>query len=194
MQSNRLMEAEVVNILKTQLPETYYYHNYAHTLYVAEKAIAIGREEGCRKEDLNLLYIAALWHDTGFINSYQHHEEESCVLAAQYLARYHYPPETIQLVREMIMATRIPQSPQNKLEEILADADLEYLGTANAPVMANNLLLELQSLDPSLSEQQWNQIQVSFIREHHYFTRFCQQNRETAKQQYLSTLVRKLAE
>ena len=86
------------------------------------------------------------------------------------------------------MATKIPQSPTNKLEEILADADLEYLGTNDVEIKAGNLFRELQSLDPSITEGLWKQIQISFIQKHHYFTRFCIENRETVKQKYLNKL------
>lgn len=55
----------------------------------------------------------------------------------------------------MIMATKIPQSPKNKLEEIIADADLEYLGTDEAAKKADDFFKELHHLHPSLTKEEW---------------------------------------
>jgi hypothetical protein len=89
------------------------------------------------------------------------------------------------------MATKIPQSPKNKLEEIIADADLEYLGTNNAVETSTHLFMELQHINPSLTKEKWNEIQIAFLKQHHYFTVFCKENTEPAKLLYLQTLINK---
>ena len=137
----------VINLLESNIPSTYYYHNVAHSLYVQEKALEIGKYEGCSEHELGLLSTAALLHDTGYIKTYNNHEEESCILARKNLPEYGFSIGDIDRVCGMIMATKIPQSPKNKLEEILADADLVYLGTANVEAKAFNLFRDLQSRD-----------------------------------------------
>jgi hypothetical protein len=89
----------------------------------------------------------------------------------------------------MIMATKIPQSPQNKLEEILADADLEYLGTNKAAVQANNLFKELNALNSKLTKEAWNKTEIDFLTTHHYFSKYCKENKEHNKQSYLKSLI-----
>jgi len=178
----------LISLLQDNLPEFYYYHNLGHTLYVLEQAIEIGVHEKCNQEEIALLTAAAYWHDSGYIKTYADHEEESCKLARHYLPEYGYSSIDIDTVCGIIMATKIPQSPTNKLEEILADADLEYLGTNDVEIKAGNLFRELQSLDPSITEGMWKQIQISFLQKHHYFTRFCIENREPVKQEYLNKL------
>ena len=93
MQNSAAMQDFVITLLKEKLPPYYYYHNYAHTLYVQEKAIEIGRAEGCNEIEIEYLSVAGLWHDTGFINTYVNHEHAGCVLARQYLP--HYPVSSI---------------------------------------------------------------------------------------------------
>ena len=190
MQSKEDMKAFVVNLLNKNLPEHYYYHNQKHTLYVLEKTIEIAVAENCTKEEIDLLSVAALWHDTGFTKTYKGHEEESCKLARQYLPGYGYAAEAINTICEMIMATKIPQSPKNRLDEIVVDADLEYLGTPAAADMANDLFKELQALKPSLTRTAWNQTQISFLQQHHYFTRFCKERKAPGKQLYLDQLLK----
>ncbi len=188
MQSKNNMKVLVVELLKKNLSPAYYYHNPEHTLYVADKAITIGKYEHCTTHEMVLLETAALWHDTGFIHTYTNHEEAGCELVKQYLPAYHFSKKDIDTVCGMIMATKIPQSPNNKLEEIIADADLEYLGTDSAATTANNLFLEIQAINPLLTKNQWNQTQVLFLEQHHYFTKYCKEHKQAAKQKYFIQL------
>ena len=189
MQSKQHMKEIVINLLTINIPENYYYHNYKHTLYVHDTALEIGRHEECTSGEMDLLSTAAFWHDTGYIKTYKNHEEESCNLARQYLPEYGYSTEEINIICGMIMATQIPQSPLNKLEEILADADLEYMGTNSFDSTADDLFRELKFLNPDLTVEKWAQTQISFLQKHHYFTRYCKEYREPVKQIYLKELI-----
>ncbi len=192
MQNNLLMRDFVINMLRNNLPQNYYYHNPEHTIYVEETALEIGRYEACSGEELELLSIAALWHDTGYVKMYRHHEEESCSMARQFLPEYGYSLAEIEKICGMIMSTKIPQLPRTKLEQILADADLEYLGTPSFEIKSDCLFRELQSMNPQLTKAKWDEMQVSFISKHNYFTRFCKENREPIKQIYLGKLVNRI--
>lgn len=185
------MRSFVESLLEDNLPPFYTYHNLGHTLYVTGKAVEIGQHEQCGEKELGLLYTAGLWHDTGYIHTYVNHEEAGCTLATQYLPGFGLKPDEIETICGMIMATKIPQSPKNKLEEIIADADLEYLGTEQAGTLAGALFHELRHLNPSLTEAEWNRTQVSFLENHHYFTSYCKKNKEPLKSAYLGSLVKK---
>jgi uncharacterized protein len=188
MQSKLHLQDFVISMLKSYLPADYYYHNYLHTLYVQGKAIEIGIQENCTSVEIELLSAAALFHDTGYIYTYARHEEESCMLAKQHLPAFGFLAHEITAVCGMIMATKIPQSPQNKLEEIIADADMEYLGTNHAEAMANDLFRELHSLNPLLTKNEWDRTQVLFLQQHHYFTNYCKKYKEPAKCEYFNQL------
>jgi len=136
-----------------------------------------------------LLNLAALWHDTGYIRTYKNHEEESCNLARLYLPEYGVPSADIEKICGMIMATKIPQLPKTKLEEILADADLEYFGTSDFNSIADSLFKELQHINPLFTETAWNQAQISFLKKHHYFTHFCKEFKEPIKMKHLEKLI-----
>ena len=189
MHINKQMNDFVINLLKSGITATYRYHNYEHSLYVMQQAVEIGKQVNCSEKELELLSTAALWHDTGYLKIYTGHEEESCKLARQYLPEYGYAPDEIDIICGMIMATKIPQSPQNKLEEIMSDADLEYLGTANAAVMADLLFKELKALNPLLTKEDWNKTEIDFLNNHRYFTGYCIENKQHFKAVYLESLV-----
>jgi len=182
------MKEFVIDLLTKNLPKTYYYHCVDHTVYVVEKVNEIGKHEKCSDEDLRLLTAAALWHDTGFISTYDNHEEEGLRLAKKHLPEFGFSTAEINIICGMIEATRIPQTPKNKLEEIIADADLEYLGTPHAERIATNLYKELYAKDNTLTEAKWDEIQISFLEKHHYFTKYCRENRNPAKLDYLNKL------
>jgi uncharacterized protein len=184
------MKAFVVNLLHTRLPDHFCYHNIDHTLYVADAAVKIGREEGCTAQELVLLNTAALWHDSGCIISYINHEREGCKMVREHLPGYGFSANDIHLICGMIMATKIPQSPQTKLEKIIADADLEYLGTEDVAAKAHLLFKELQHSNAALTEEKWNSTQIKFLLQHHYFTSFCRQYRETNKLRYMEQLMK----
>jgi hypothetical protein len=88
----------------------------------------------------------------------------------------------------MIMATKIPQSPQNLLEEILCDADLDYLGRNDFFPIGETLFEEMKTYHLIADEQTWNRLQVNFLTAHHYFTRTNKVIRESIKQNYLDKL------
>lgn len=189
MQSKLSMKLFVIELLKSELPSNYYYHNFEHTLYVLQKVNEIGIHEDCNEKELELLSAAALWHDTGYIHTYAGHEEESCLLAKKYLPKYGFTNNEIAEILGMIMATKILQTPTTKLEEIMADADLEYLGTNTVEEKAHLLFRELQSLTPSLNVTTWNKMQISFLETHHYFTNYCKINMDPSRYAYYKKLM-----
>ena len=172
---------EIVQVLKDKLPENLTYHNLAHTLYVLDKAMHIGRKEGVNDDDMYLLKIAALYHDSGFIVDPKNHEYHSCLLAKEYLAKYDITPEQLEKITGMIMATKLPQSPQNNLEAILADADLYYLSTNRFDEISGYLYQEWLSHGHEIDENAWAVLKNDFVGQHHYHTLYCKNNREKLK-------------
>lgn len=182
-------ERFVLDLLSSRLSETLYYHGMHHTLDVERAALILAKEEGIEDAaSLNLLKTAALFHDSGFINTYKDHEEEGCRIARKQLPLFSYSKEQIDVICGMIMATRIPQSPQNQLEMIICDADLDYLGRDDFDLIADTLFKELEVRQLVTDIDNWNQIQIKFLEAHRYHTKAAQQKREAIKQQHLNKL------
>ncbi len=185
---------KVVSNLEHNLPSWLHYHSLEHTKRVLEKVIYIAEKENVGKNDLFLLKIAALYHDIGFIIDRENHEELSCVIATRELKEFELTPDEINQICEMMKATKIPQKPTSHLAAILADADLEYLGTDAFMEWSDKLYRELLHYQPDLSEDKWNEIQYDFISNHHYHTTYCKQNREPKKLKNLKLLKSKMKE
>ena len=179
--------------LETGLPDYLTYHNAAHTRYVIKKAEEIAKAEGIADEKLTLIKVAALFHDCGFLKERIEHERVSCEMVSEELPNYGFDEELINHICGMIMATKIPQVPTNLLEKVVADADLEYLGTDLYDFGAQNLFRELRYYNPRLTLREWLKIQIEFLESHQYHTDFCRQYREPKKQEHLEQLKRNLS-
>lgn len=116
----------------------------------------------------------------------------SCGIARETLPGYGYRREDIGKICGMIMATQIPQSPANHLENILADADLDYLGRDDFFTIGDTLFEELKQIGILLTERDWNQLQVRFLEAHRYFTDYSIANRKPQKNIYLNNLKKSL--
>jgi uncharacterized protein len=178
----------VISLLGSDLPDYLEYHNLEHTKYVLDKSILIAREERINGDELFLIKIAALYHDIGFIKNMENHEETGCRIAHEDLLQQGLNPEDVDKICGMIMATKIPQTPTTHLEKVIADADLEYLGTDRFEVVSERLFKELKHFDGALMKKEWYKIQVDFLSAHHYHTKFCKVHREPTKQHNLKKI------
>src|SRR4051812_29482608 len=129
---------------KKELPKHLSYHSVAHVKDVYESAKRLAKAEGVNGEDLTLLLTAVLYHDCGFTVQSKEHEKIGCDIASTTLPDFDYTSGEIERICGMIMATRIPQTPHNILEQIIADADLDYLGRDDFWTIGNKLFSELQ--------------------------------------------------
>lgn len=188
-----MLEAIRSNILlklEKDLAKDLYYHCLEHTVDVDVQAKRIALEEGITdKESLFLLEIACLYHDSGFLNTYKDHEVESCRIVRKDLSTYrNISPDQVQIICGLIMATKIPQTPLSKLEQVICDADLDYLGRDDFDTISNNLYLEVKARNFVTNENVWNLIQVNFFKQHCYFTDTNKNLRAAVKQQHLEVI------
>ncbi len=172
-----------ISQLREKLPTDLIYHDVDHTvgdiLPSVVRLAGISQIEG---EDLQLLRVSAAYHDIGFIHRYQGHELASARMAAQILPNFGLNDEQIERIMGMILATRLPQSPRNLLEEILVDADLDILGRNDFFKESLRLRFELALYGRPTNEQQWYQEQLNFLKEHKYFTEAAKSVRDAGKQ------------
>lgn len=175
--------------LRQDLPRYFTYHSAKHTEYVVKKAEYIARKEGVSEAEVLLVKTAALYHDIGFLKSAENHEEIGCEIVRTELAQNGFSDKQIEQICGMIMATKIPQNPQNLLERILADADLEYLATNNYSVVSNLLYFEIKHFNPKFTQEDWKSVQINFLKEHTYHTSYCKKYKAFRKRRNLEKLL-----
>jgi predicted metal-dependent HD superfamily phosphohydrolase len=181
----------VFHKLETELDNKLTYHGLGHTIYVLKSCNQYIKRMHIASYDAYLLRTAAIFHDTGFIWDFDNHEDESIKYASKILPDWNYSQTEINRIVGMIEATKKPQQPNNSLEEIMADSDLDYLGTDVFYKVGNKLYKELLAYKKISSVKEWDELQVDFLREHNYHTPFALKYREPVKQKYLKEILDK---
>lgn len=86
------------------------------------------------------------------------------------------------------MATKVPQSPKNLFEQIICDADLDYLGRRDFDPISRSLFVEFKEYGIVQSIDEWNKLQVKFLEGHTYHTEFARKNRQPIKEQRIAAI------
>ena len=188
MQFSKLKKM-ILKELNDRLSGKLTYHGIHHTTDVLAVVEELCILEKVPSDQATKLKTAALLHDAGFVeDKHLGHEAASCKMAEAILPNYNYTPQQISHICEMIMATKIPQSPTDRLAEILCDADLDYLGRDDFYPIAQSLFVELQAYGIVQEETVWDKIQVGFLENHRFFTDTNRTRRERQKQQRIAEL------
>jgi predicted metal-dependent HD superfamily phosphohydrolase len=178
----------ILQKLKTEIPGQFYYHNIDHTLDVYSCAESIAPQENINEEEKRLLLVATLYHDSGYLLQIHDHEIASTIIARESLVRFGYSPQEIETVCAIIMATKLPQTPTSITEAIICDADLDYLGRNDFFETGRKLYEEMLATGQISNEQEWDDLQIKFLKQHRYFTAFSVENRQPKQQSNLSIL------
>ncbi len=181
-------KAFILDKLERELSGDLTYHGMHHTLDVLYVTEELCYFEKVSPYEAILLKTAALFHDSGFTINNKDHEVLGCKIALEHLPRYGFSVPEIEQICGMIMATKIPQSPRNPLEQIICDADLDYLGRDDFFSIGNSLYEELKAYKVLETVETWNRLQVGFLEKHAFFTETNKRRRSPQKIKYLDTL------
>jgi adenylate cyclase len=183
------MRRDITNRLRSLLPEDLIYHDLNHTLNVEKAAIRFAKLEGVDEESMQLLQTAVLYHDSGFILRYDDNEEFAMQLAKSNLPRFGYTPSQIKKVIQIIASTRHGAKPTDLLEQIMCDADHDYLGRADYYTVSQKLRIEMENYGKSMSEKEWMTFQLTYLENtHRYFTETAQNIRVQGKKHRIAEL------
>jgi exopolyphosphatase/pppGpp-phosphohydrolase len=162
----------IIQRLRRELNPSLTYHCVEHTLDVLEATRRLSDAENIDPGERKILETAALFHDAGMIIQYKDHESASVQIAREVLPGFGYSVNEVNEIEGLIMVTKLPQRPYNHHEQIICDADLDYLGRDDFYLHSFSLQLEwkVNNLrNTTLAE--WLEIQVNFLSDHQYFTK-----------------------
>lgn len=187
----RRLKIFVTKKINEELSKDLTYHTLNHTIEVLRVCDEYIKRLNIVKHDAMLLRTAALLHDIGFLWTYKDHEERGGSFAREILLQWAYREEDIEIIYNLIMATKIPQNPQNLLEMIICDADLDYLGTDRFYTIGHTLFQELLNHKVITNEVEWDKLQVNFLSSHQYHTDYAKRHREPIKKKHLAEIMQK---
>jgi len=184
MKNNEIIFEAKKYVNKLLLPlEWLYYHQYNHSLEVMERSIYLWKKENLSQEELEILALAWLFHDTGFIIQYENNEYIWAKIARNYLRSNLYPEEKIEIIERLILATDPKyKDPIDILEKIIKDADLDNLWREDFFEKNNKMKKELETIKKiKLKDPEWDHASLVLLEEHKYYTESQKQEREWKK-------------
>lgn len=186
-------QALVTDLLSNKLSKNITFHTLQHTQEVVAACQVIADHEKINDDDRFALTLAAWFHDTGYTNgSSKDHETVSIQLANEFMSSKSLNETTINKVIGCINATRMPQSPNNLLEQIMCDADLFHLGTSEFEEKNRSLRQELNEFgDNDVSKKDWRKINIRFLERHQYYTSYAKEKLQPVKDEHLADLFKK---
>lgn len=186
----KISEDYVKNLFKDRLSSVYTYHNLDHTIQVVDKIKILAKEENIGPEDTENLLLAGWFHDLGYIDDADNHEEESRKEAANFLKQYGFPEDRITKIGELILATDKFYKPKNHLEEIIKDADLYHLASDDYFRICENLRQEIKEVHhQKFSKQQWSELNIVFFSKHQFYTKFAKENWQPIKEKNVDKIL-----
>jgi len=187
------VRAYVVHVISTDLPDEITYHSIGHTIDVVTSCLEIANEQNIPEEEIEILEIAAWFHDIGYTDDMTNHEERSAERANKFLSERGHPREKIDAIIGCILATKMPQEPQNRLEQIICDADMMHLAKGDYFKKADLLHKEIvvtKSCD--ISEKEWLKMNEDFLDQHCFFTDYARKRYESAVKENLKKVKNRL--
>ena len=184
---------DILNKLKSALPEDLTYHDIKHTLNVEQAAVRLANLEGVKGEELIILRTAVLFHDAGFIVRYENNEDFGVGFMKKQLPLFGYTENQIKVIERIILSTKRGVKPKTLLEKIMCDADHDYLGRADYYTLSDNLRKELSSYGKTMSDEEWVSYQLNYLTNiHEYYTKTAKNIRSRGKAKRIEELKKKV--
>jgi len=153
----------VFNLFRDKLQPDYVYHNYKHTLQTTKACKELAEAYNITSRDFEILMLASIFHDTGYTEKYQGHEEVSVKLLKGFL-KDEYPQEDVSKIEDLILSTKPFTVPNGTLQEILHDADYINIGKKKFCDRADLLRIEWERvLNKTYSDLEWAEEQLNFL-------------------------------
>jgi len=185
-------EKYVSRLLLTELDPNIRYHNLRHTERVVKSTKEILESGTVNGADPEVMELAAWFHDTGYTEVSDGHEEKSCEIAEEFLTKEGYDPDKIVQIKETILATERYHDPNTLEQEIIRDADASHFGQKSYWETTEFLREELELLGiQSYSQTEWLNVNIEMFRsEHRFYTEYAKEHWEAGKEKNLNRLVK----
>lgn len=150
------------------------FHDMKHILQVVDASKQIGDYYKLSAQDNFIVQTAAYFHDVGYYTGPPYnHELRSAEIAENFLKERQVNDTIIDSVKKCIIATRMPQNPQNLLEKIVCDADLFHLGSDGFNERNKLMRKEAESCrGESIDKETWRKGTIELMERHHYHTEY----------------------
>lgn len=190
-----LIEAKkfISDLFKERLDCKYSYHNLEHTQNVVKAIEILCEQEETGPQMTGILLLAGWFHDAGYVEGDENHEQKSIKIAMEFLKDQNTSDEIQQKVSALIAATTFNYTPKTLFEKIMKDADHAHLAHENYPNVLGSLREEWATCrEQTYCDIDWYQLNVEFLKKHRYYTKFARENWQQLKEENLKLIEQKL--
>jgi predicted metal-dependent HD superfamily phosphohydrolase len=159
-----------------------------------DRAIYLSKKEWLNDEEIEILALAWLFHDTWFVIQYDRNEPFGAKIAENYLKSILYPNEKIKIIERLILATD-PDYKKTKdiYDTIIKDADMDNLWRDDFIEKSHSLKKEIEIIkDIKIKDPDWNHWLVDLLKEHQYKAFTQKIERDSKKNENLKKMLEEL--
>jgi len=168
------------------------FHNGIHVKEVVEATGKMAHYYQLDERDTAIVLLSAHFHDIGYCGKGREgHEKRGADMAEDFLREKNADAQLITAVRNCILATKMPQSPKNLLEEIVCDADLFHLGSDWFDVRNKLMRQETEACGQVVDKANWRKNTIRLMEGHHYHTEYAKKILDQKKQRNIESLKQK---
>lgn len=189
------VKTHVEHLFQSGSNEQLVYHNLQHTEHVNKHAVEISNFYKLSDRDFFIVQCACWFHDVGYMEGREQHENKGAETAAGFLQSLNVDEGSIQEVQGCILATKMPQSPKNLLQQIVCDADLYHLGSED--FKERNKLMRKETIavcNKEIDKNIWRLGTLQLLESHHYHTQYCIDKLTARKKENMRMLKTQLQE
>jgi class 3 adenylate cyclase len=182
------LEEKVFEEILKELPENLHFHKLEYARKIYGQSFLLSRAEEIEQEERLLIRTAALMLFTGLTQSFNNFENRSAVIARDILPHYKYTDTQIDQICNLILSTKMPFNPNNKLEKIMIDARMEFIGRPDFTAQLKLLYQEMTEAGVKINGQQFKHQQLELLHGFDFFTVTAQRLREVSGPDQMATL------
>ncbi len=187
-----VVETYASQYIEENMPKKYVYHDLEHTQNVVRSCGELGEKYFLGEKDMELLLVAAWFHDLGYVDGPEDHEERGAEKAAEFLREKGLGEEDIDKVKACIRATKMPQSPVDIMGKIICDSDLNHLGKNSYWERCDKVRQELTlAKNVVMPEGDWIDFELRFLEAHNYHTDIAQASWGEQKKDHIKQLYKR---
>jgi predicted metal-dependent HD superfamily phosphohydrolase len=187
------IETYVTGLFNTMGNDKLVFHNLEHTRGVVDRTKEIAGHYKLGDKEMLIVFAAAWFHDTGHLfTDATHHEEMSVEVMKKFMVEQNTGQDIIDGIERCILATRFPRNPQDRLEQIICDADMYNLGTKEFKKTNKKVKKELQLTDGEFDEEKYLEKTLDLLKKHHFYTEYCRDLLSEQKKKNIAKLENKL--
>ncbi|MGQ3086503.1 HD domain-containing protein, partial [Flavobacterium sp.] len=187
-------ESHVFHLFKDKLSPDYIYHNFNHTLRVVNNAAVIAKEEGI-EDDMEIIMLAAWFHDTGYVDGPDNHEDKGAETVLAFLNENGYPEDKAEQVAALIRATKADAEPRSLNEKIIKDADCSHFADKNYCALSELLREEWKIQGKTFSDKEWALgNRKMLMQEHRFYTDYGKKELQPLKEANIAILQKEIGD